>query len=36
MNWVVATGDVYAVERMKNMGVFNMCPNFVAQGKLQY
>lgn len=31
MNWVVATGDVYAAGRMMDFGVINMCADFVAK-----
>ena len=34
MNWIVATGDVYAAGRMIDFGVINMCADFVAKGKV--
>ena len=32
MNWIAATGDLYAAGRMIDLGVINMCPDFVAKG----
>ena len=34
LNWIVVTGDEYAAQRMLDRYVLNMCPNFVADGKI--
>ena len=34
MNWVRATGDAYAAQRMA--ATLNMCPNFVAESKFNH
>ena len=35
MNWIVATGDVYAAQRKLEASDSNTCPDFVAKGKLE-
>ena len=32
VNWLMATGDIYAAGIAKNIGFVNVCPAYVATG----